>query len=150
MGNRDDLILAFTHRFVAGSLATLAVFQSILPRENRVGAMLDELFGSEEAFDRDENLVADALIAEANQLEGVAQLLSRWFEGFIRFVEQELQREYPKARPSQRRAAALGIVSTFLVMGSLRPMTNSAQHRRAARRAADQLVETLGTGRSRS
>ena len=102
--------------------------------------------GSEEAFDRDENLVADALIAEANQLEGVAQLLSRWFEGFIRFVEQELQREYPKARPSQRRAAALGIVSTFLVMGSLRPMTNSAQHRRAARRAADQLVETLGTG----
>lgn len=145
VGNRDDLIIAITHRFVSGSKATLAAFKAVLPTKNRVRAMLNLLFGGQETFDRDENLIADALIAEANRLTEVSRLLTGWFDEFVHVVEQELRNEYKDAKPSECRAAALGIISTFFVMGSLKPMTDSPKLRRTAKKAAEQLVESLTT-----
>ncbi|MGI9304830.1 MAG: hypothetical protein ACR2RB_19315, partial [Gammaproteobacteria bacterium] len=143
VGNRDDLIIAVTHRFVSGSKARLAAFKTVLPEKNRVRAMLNLLFGGQDTFDRAENLIADALIAEANRLTEVNRLLTDWFDRLVHFVEQELRDECTDAKLSECRAAALGIISTFLVMGSLKPMTDSSKFRRAAKKAAEQLVESL-------
>ena len=143
VGNKDDLIVALANRFESRAGETLSSFRAMLPRRNRVQTMLKYFFGSQEAFNKDESMVADALIVEANRLPEVNRILAKWFDNFIAFVERELAGEYPEARRSDCRAAALAIISTFFVMGSLRPMTESAELRRAARTAARRLVQSL-------
>ena len=143
VGNRDDLIITLAQRFESRSKASLASFKAMLPKRNRVQTMLELLFGGKDTFDRDENLVADALIVEANRLPEVNRLLTSWFDNFVRFIETELADEYRAAKRSDCHAAALGILSTFFVMGSLRPMTDSPKLRRAARKTALQLTAAL-------
>ena len=143
IGNRDDLIITLAQRFESRSKASLASLKAMLPKRNRVQTMVKFLFGGKDSFDRDENLLADALIVEANRLPEVKHLLTSWFDSFVRFIEDELADEYPSAKRSDCHAAALGILSTFFLMGSLRPMTDSPKLRRAAKKTALQLIGAL-------
>ncbi len=143
VGNRDDLIVALAERYVAHVLKTLDAFENALPKNDRVRAMVRMMFSNVTGFDHDENLVADALIIEANRLPEVNELMTMWFDRFVHMIETELQREHPNAKPAARRAAAVGIVSTFLLAGSMRPIFDSPDYRRSAKRAAEQLVDAL-------
>ncbi|MEM9213747.1 MAG: TetR/AcrR family transcriptional regulator [Cyanobacteria bacterium P01_F01_bin.150] len=143
IGNRDDLIIAVTDRFVADSINQFSGLINSLPISDRIDALLTILFQDDESFDMGRSRIADALIAEATRLEKVRDLLGNWFDGLVSLVEHELRNEYRAVAMTECRAAALGIISTYFVIGSLQPMTASPAYRATAQKAAKQLVSSL-------
>lgn len=145
IGNRDDLIVAVTEHFVVDSDHQFSELIASLPTSDRVDALLALLFQDDESFDMGSSRLADALIAEANRLEKVSILLAGWFDRLVSLIEQELQGEYSTANAVECRAAALGIISLYFVMGSLQPMTASAAYRATFQKSAEQLIASLRT-----
>ncbi|MGH1484027.1 MAG: TetR/AcrR family transcriptional regulator [Geminicoccales bacterium] len=143
LGNRDDMISALIDFVVADFDAQSKALFDALPKTNRVTALLDFLFGASSRTNPDMVLTFEALVAAADRYPEARKALLAWIQRFTEAVEAELTTTHPAAANDRVAAAAYGIVALYFNADSLHPLRPPKSWDRAARAAADLLVNAL-------
>jgi AcrR family transcriptional regulator len=142
-GNRDALLAAAVERAVAAYGADLRAAVCALPREGRFAAFLDYLFLGRFVGNADRERLFRALFAGIDDV-GSQRLLRDTYRGFEDVCFAALRAETPGAPAAALRGAAYAIAclaeqnADFLAIGF--PPSRA----RAARRAAEAIVRSLG------
>lgn len=143
VGNRDDLVMALTKRFIARYRSRTETMMDSLGEKNRVATLLDILFSDQESESAESVLIFENLILAATRMEPICTLLSEWTAEFLGIVAAEIAQAFPKAKAKDHQEVAWGLVSIYYnhvsLMGLGLPKKISANSRRAAQR----LVNTL-------
>ncbi|MEM7045656.1 MAG: TetR/AcrR family transcriptional regulator [Pseudomonadota bacterium] len=143
LGNRDEMINALIDFVVTDFDDQSQALFDALPSTDRVATLLDVLFGTSGRTSPDMVLVFEALVAAADRHPKARKALLAWTQRFIDAVEAELATAFPSAARDKVMAAGHGIVALYFNADSLHPLRPPKSWDRAARAAADLLVESL-------
>ena len=148
LGNRDEMIEALIDFVVTEFDAQSRALFDALPKTDRVAALLDVLFGGSGRTNADMILVFEALVAAVDRYPKAREALLAWIQRFIDAIEAELAVAFPSAAEGKITAAGHGIVALYFNVDSLHPLQPPKYWDRAARTAADMLIQSL-KGRQR-
>ena len=143
LGNRDDMIDALIDFVVNDFDAQSHALFDALPNTNRMTALLDFLFGASGRTNPDMVLTFQALVTAADRYPKARKALLAWTQRFIDVVEAELVTAFPSATKNKIAASAHGIVALYFNADSLHPLQPPKSWSRAARAAADMLIDSL-------
>ena len=143
VGNREDLVRALCERVVGRWEADLRALESAPagddPRAELLGQLFDEMGGkSGEAI-----LVAESLIAAAEQFPFVGDAMCQYLDDLTRVLGKRLAHVAPKASPAARWKVAYGLTSILFNDSSLVVLDLPPKYRRAARECAGVLIDSL-------
>ncbi|MEM7600708.1 MAG: TetR/AcrR family transcriptional regulator [Verrucomicrobiota bacterium] len=141
IGNREDLLLALTQRFVGRDRERGLVMVRALGETNRVEALLDTLFCSSNQTDAESILIYEELILAAARIETIRELISRSTATFVNLIAKELRAEYPDSRGHTE--VAWGVASIFYNQISLQALRLPPRLVGSSRAAAQRLVHSL-------
>lgn len=142
IGNREDILDAFLDRFFAVSDHEVAAMLDYLPEGGRIPALLDILFDNFESTSR-LALLALSLTAAAASDDGIRIRLQRWNHQFIETIARELRRSFTRSTEADCYDVASGLVGIYFNTESLAPLGDMQAIRRASKRAAERLLNTL-------
>ncbi|MGD1934912.1 MAG: TetR/AcrR family transcriptional regulator [Candidatus Phaeomarinobacter sp.] len=142
VGNREDLIEAFTKRFMENSDAAMASMVDHLPTEKPSTAMVNWLF-QPGSSDTQLILASSALIMAGAHDRQLAKRMREWTDAFIARIEGVVKQDYPKASREARRAVATGISGIYFNSQSLAPLGVDTALRTRSHDAALRLLHTL-------
>lgn len=142
VGNRDELLNAFVDRFIARSDNAVAQMIAALPPDNPSETLIDWLFDPVYA-DAQSVIVAEALIAAAQNDLRLAKRMRHWTESFVSAVHGVLTRQHPSANLDDISAVAAGITGIYFNVESLIPLGPLTDIRNASKRAANLLLNIL-------
>ncbi len=145
IGNRDDLVLALAERSLGKYRADVATMVASMPDNRPAHALLDYLFWDDGEDYAEDVQVVEAMIAAAARDDHLRTLVKAWFDDFIQAVADILCRHFPSADKSRCWSVAYGVVGIYYNHESLAQLNLPDTYRRAARAAAESLVETLAT-----
>ncbi len=122
IGNRDDIIIALSDRWVGHYTKQWEDSLNWLPQENRVDALVDSLFTVRTQEELDAITIGEAIFSEAKRLEAVkAHQLSAMKE-FIDHFTRELKQQFPDAQEDKIDLVAYTVYSNYLMSESLYPL----------------------------
>ena len=144
VGNRDDLLDALINKYLDESNKTLELFESTITVETSpmdfVKVLFDESYSDPQAV-----LVAQALIIAAPSYSQIAPRLQQWVEQFTLSIAKMLKILFPKAKTSDSRIVATGIVGIYFNAESLTPLGTMKSFKRDSLKSVIRLIDTLYT-----
>lgn len=143
LGNRDDMIDALIDFVVADFDAQSKILFDALPNTGRVAVLLDLLFGASGRTNPDMVLTFQALVVAADRYPKVRKELFDWTQRFTDAIGAELAAAFPDAAKEKVAASAHGIVALYFNADSLHQLRPPKSWDRAARAAADMLIDSL-------
>ena len=143
IGNRDDLIHALSERVLAKYRKDVADMVASLPSQRTADSLLDYLFWDGQGAASEEVQVVEALIAASGRNQALRDKLKVLIDDFSQTIADLLAREFPNATAQRRWDVAYGIVSIYYNHEALVPLQLPKKYRRAARKSAEALVDTL-------
>ena len=141
VGNRKDLIVALTERFIENYRVQTNRLLTALGDTNRVGKLLKLLFSSSDQSTAETVLLYENLILLASREEAIRERLSEWTTEFVSLIRRELVEEYPDSKG--HRDVAWGVVSIYYNHVSLMPLNLSDRSTGNSLSTAKRLVATL-------
>lgn len=142
IGNRDDLIAALVERLIQRYNNSYGNLFSMLPREDRLRVLLDWLFGYTIDHNKDIVLFNELFAAsshDASIKQHLLKLHQNWEDGLV----EEFKFAFPKAKRAQICEAAYAILCLNFADTSMMGLGFDSNRRKAARKAADSIIETL-------
>ena len=142
VGNREDLINALVKRFVeksntATDALVLMVSEGTLPKEF-IDILFDERYSNPQSV-----LLAQALIIAAPSYPEISIHLQDWVDHFVKSMVKILKKIHPRAKASQYRDVAVGLMGIYFNAESFTPLGAMAELRRDSRKAALRLIQTI-------
>ncbi|MEM6280391.1 MAG: TetR/AcrR family transcriptional regulator, partial [Verrucomicrobiota bacterium] len=141
IGNREDLLLALTDRFVENDRQRVLAMIETLGDRNRVGTLLDILFSSSNKANAESILIYEELILAAARMEPIREKISRSTARFVDLIAKELSRQYPDSEGHVE--VAWGIASIFYNDISLQALRLPRRIVGSSRAAAERLIRSL-------
>ena len=141
IGNREDLLIALTERFVENDRERTQAMLDVLGEEDRVGTLLDLLFSSSRDSNAESILIYEELILAASRMEPIREIISRSTARFVDLIAKELTHQFPGANGHVE--VAWGIASIFYNHVSLEALRLPRRIAGAGRAAAERLVRSL-------
>ncbi len=142
VGNREDLLDALVNKYLSESTKALEVLESTITEETSPKGFVKYLF-DESYSDPQAVLVAQALIIAAQSYTGISPRLQLWVEDFTMSIVNILKILVPKAKTSECRIVATGIVGIYFNVESLTPLGAMKSFRRDSMKSALRLIESL-------
>jgi len=119
VGNSDELLLAAARNFVLRSKSSIDEWLKDLPSDSsRIEKMFENLFFKKPKSSIDV-LVAEALIAAAQTIPELQQLMEEWFANFKASIEKELTVAFPENSQEDIEVVAIGVVGIYYNFASL-------------------------------
>lgn len=144
VGNRDDLILALTERFVERDRRRTLEMMAALGEGDRIDVLLRILFSRTTAASAESILIYENLILLAGRSEMIRNRIAERTTEFLDALEGELLRAFPEG--SGHRDVAWGILSLYYNHVSLQPLQLAPEvtgdSHASARRLVDGLTRT--------
>lgn len=141
IGNREDLLLALTDRFVENDRQRVTAMVSALGGGNRVEALLDMLFSPSNDSTAESILIYEELILAAARIGPIRERISRSTARFVDLISKELTCQFPEAEGHVE--VAWGVASIFYNHISLQTLRLPRRIAGASRAAAERLVRSL-------
>lgn len=125
IGNRDDILVALSERWRQRYLEQWQQLLTWLPKDNRVAALLENLFtvGSKDMVS--DAIIGEAIFSEAKRLDAIKAHQQEVMNEFINVLMAEFGNEYPNAEQSVQEVAAHGVYANYLMFISLLPLAMS-------------------------
>lgn len=144
VGNRDALLREAVVHLADAYRRDFEARVDALPADARVGALLSFLFGTSFTQDHDaEDHAIEVLLAVARHDAGAREALRALYEEFVRMVTGELRRAFPGASRARVWETAYAVVCLAEANATMDGLGLGARRSRAARRAAQRLLEGL-------
>ena len=144
VGNREDIVLAMAERLASRYREQLLDMRKYVGDSNRVPRLLECLFPREGTSRFSEVVLVEALIAEAEAVPRVGELMTSTVVETIDVVRDLLCLEFPDAGRKVVWEVAYGVVGISFNHQSLAILSLPSRFGRAAWSAARALIETLG------
>jgi len=146
VGNRDDLLDALVERFLRRSDISIDQMLKALPKTDTATVLIDLLFDPK--FSNTQTvLVAESLIAAAQDNKMIAKKMRRWTKTFIKSIANVLTHSFPKTSEQKIHIVAVGVTGIYFNADSLTPLGNMTDIHTSSREAARLLLSTLGDSR---
>ena len=142
VGNKDELLDAFLHRFLGASTGASDNLFASLPADDRLQTMVSWLFDPRYTNAQEVN-VTNALLIAATDRPELARRLRRWTFDFIAAVRAELQTTFPDAPDDKIDAVATGVAAIYFNFDSMTPLGGQSKLRRWSEAAVHWLISTL-------
>ena len=142
VGNREDLLDALVNKYLDESTKTLELLESMITKETSPKEFVKYLF-DESYSDPQAVLVAQALIIAAPSYTQIAPRLQQWVEEFTSSIDKMLKLLFPKAKASDCRIVATGIIGIYFNVESLTPLGTMKSFKRDSLKSVLRLMETL-------
>lgn len=139
IGNRDDIIVALSERYLAIYDAQWQQTIEWLPDEEnptlndhsetspRLTTLMDILFGERDQEYINKSIIADAIYAQAKRLEAVREHQLQSMNQSIELISQELSKAYPEADSDKIELVSRGILAAYLHSESLLPFGSTTE-----------------------
>lgn len=141
IGNREDLLLALTDRFVENDRERVMMMVNSLGEENRVEALLNMLFATSNDSNAESILIYEELILAASRQDSIREKISRSTARFVDLIAKELTGQFPDTEGHVE--VAWGIASIFYNHISLQALRLPRRISGSSRAAAERLVRSL-------
>ncbi|TDF35009.1 TetR/AcrR family transcriptional regulator [Alteromonadaceae bacterium M269] len=122
IGNRDDIIIALSERYLGYYDEQWKQTLSWLPDTNRIPVLIEILFGERNQEYIQKNIVGDALYAQAKHIPEVREHQLSSMQQSIEIMSDELAKAYPESSQTKVQLVARGILSHYLSGESLLPL----------------------------
>ncbi len=142
VGNREQLIEALLERFIEHSDLAVEWMRDRIYRTGKVATLLNTLFDEREQ-NRQLTLLALSLTAAASSHSMIRERMKQWNEQFVATMDDQLKMLYPKVTKRQRHDVAAGLVGIYFNVESLSALGDVSVIRKASKRAAARLLDTL-------
>ncbi|QMU61529.1 MAG: TetR/AcrR family transcriptional regulator [Gammaproteobacteria bacterium] len=142
VGNRDDLLYALVDRFIPKTMNDSKLLESYISSKTTPKEFINYLF-DESYSDKQSILVAMALIIAAPNYPKIRPRLQKWSEHFTKSIIRTLKQINPKAKPSDYRIVAAGLVGIYFNVESLSPLGSMKTFRSDSKIAAIRLIESI-------
>jgi len=141
IGNREELLLALTDRFVKNDRQRTLAMVNALGDEDRMDALLDMLFSSSSDSTAESILIYEELILAGARMEPIREKLSRSTSRFVVLIARELKLQFPAGEGHVE--VAWGVASIFYNHVSLQALRLPRRISGSSRAAAERLVQSL-------
>lgn len=121
IGNRDDIIVALSERYLGYYAAQWEQTIAWLPDNNRMRCMIDILFGERNRSYVERSIIGDAVFAQAKRIEAVRAHQIESMNQSIDILCNEIRRDYPNAPEKKVALVARGVLAHYLNSESLLP-----------------------------
>ena len=142
LGNREEMVSALLNHVLEKFAGMTADLISNLPNENRISALLDNLFSGAN-HEADNAAVYQALVAASDRHEAMPQKLMQFVTGFEKAITKELVCEFPHADIKQCGVVAAGITAVYFNHDAALPLAPAPSWRNRQKSVAKLLLETL-------
>lgn len=144
IGNRDDLVTAAVEHIIGDYVSELVESFNNLPQADRVPALLDYLFSPETGSEiGDFDILINALWASHERDPHTRSLLLDLHLELESLIDGALRTVYPGAESQRRRDTAYSLLCLFDSTWSLASLGFPQSRFAAARRTAEQLINSL-------
>lgn len=143
IGNREQLIEALLERFIEQSDLAVQWMQDHVGKTGKGKALLNVLF-DESDQNHQLTLLGLSLTAASSGNEMIRQRMKQWNEGFVTTMDNQLKELFPKSTRRHRQDVAAGLVGIYFNVESLSVLGDLTEIRKASKRAASQLLSSLG------
>ncbi|MEM8668167.1 MAG: TetR/AcrR family transcriptional regulator [Planctomycetota bacterium] len=143
VGNRDDLVVALTHRVVAKYRMGLKELRDSIRANKRIDDLIECLLPNRTHATGESILVIEALIAASEHYEEVREHMSRYMDDVVSLMTEQLQLEFPKRSKSECWSVAYGVVCIWFNQESLVTLDLPAKYLKSARISMRALIESL-------
>ena len=143
IGNREELVFALGAKIERRFIEQTDALFDALPEEGRVDALVTHLFHPSAQTSAQDIAIAQALITASETYPELGERMRAWVLRFDAGLCKELAAEYPHASKADVQAVSYGVLGIYFNVDSLAPLALPQRFGRAARRAAQRLIQTL-------
>lgn len=142
VGNRDQLVEAFTARFFERSRQANKLLVDALPSSGRATKLVEWLFAPGLTDPKLVQVSAALSMAGATD-PALARKVQAWTDAFVELVEGEIRSDLPKVPIDDAEIAALTIVALYFNLESLATLGSATRWRAVSVRAAMEILDRL-------
>lgn len=143
VGNREELLEALVERFTRRGEEQAVEFDSYMPAQGRVTAMINMLFDPVYQSSSHDVVLYQALLVAAQTRPALKSVLLSWYDDYLEAMREELLKECPGREAAHIGAVAVGILALYFNADSMAPISRDKQLFAESKLAAQKLMETL-------